>query len=308
MTESKESVEQTETRQKPSGEAKGTQKMPKDTAQKEKKPRNGHKWMPVLIAVIGIAIGACGGIGVYTMTHQDKPIAVTEVSTNDAKSLVVARYVQDGKSYDVTAKDMIDALGTNATKKDNGNYTMPAADTAITVARNQVIMRECDKKNITVSDSELKTYMNQSYGTTDAKEVAKEYNVTEKEIMNGLKKSARSHKLYLQVTGTTDAGAPDQPDSKADTKALSKYIIKLLGSNWDDKKGTWANTNNDFYDTLGKDWDPSSATQEDAEKVYKLASQHYQESTTNAYQKWNDYVNGLMSKITIDIYTIGSNQ
>ena len=72
MTESKESVEQTETRQKPSGEAKGTQKVPKDTAQKEKKPRNGHKWMPVLIAVIGIAIGACGGIGVYTMTHQDK--------------------------------------------------------------------------------------------------------------------------------------------------------------------------------------------------------------------------------------------
>lgn len=68
------------------------------------------------------------------------------------------------------------------------------------------------------------------------------------------------------------------------------------------------NTDSDFYDALGKKFDPSSATQEQAQKVYQLASQHYQENYTNAYFKWSDYVNGLMSKCTIDIYTLGSNQ
>ena len=277
-------------------------------------PANHHgkkarrKWMPVAMAVCGIAVGAIGGIGVYSLTHVDKPIAITEVSKDDAKGVIVARYVYDGKSHDVTAQDMIDAMGTNATKKKDGNYAMPSADTAITVARDQIVMSECDKKNITVSDKELKSYMKTSYGTTDMSEIAKEYNVDENTIMKGVKKSARSHKLYLKVTGTTDDGAPEMPASDADTKALGKYIVGLLGDNWDDKKGTWANTDSDFYDALGKKFDPSSATQEQAQKAYQLASQHYQDNYTNAYFKWSDYVNGLMSKCTIDIYTLGSNQ
>ena len=277
------------------------------TANRHGKPAR-RKWMPVVMAVCGIAVGAIGGIGVYTLTHVDKPIAITEVSKDDAKGVIVARYVYDGKSHDVTAQDMIDAMGTNATKKKDGNYAMPSADTAITVARDQIVMSECDKKNITVSDKELKSYMKTSYGTTDMSEIAKEYNIDEKTILKGVKKSARSHKLYLKVTGTTDDGAPEMPASDADTKTLGKYIIRLLGDNWDDEKGTWANTDSDFYDALGKKFDPSSATQEQAQKVYQLASQHYQENYTNAYFKWSDYVNGLMSKCTIDIYTLGSNQ
>lgn len=270
--------------------------------------RRGRRWLPVVMAVCGIAVGAIGGIGVYTLVNADKPIGVTEISPDDAKGLVVARYTYDGSTHDVTAQDMIDALGTNATKKDDGNYGMPSADTAITVARDQIIMDECDKQGITVSDDELNTYMEQSYGTTDTAEVAKEYNVDEDQIKEGFQKSARSHKLYLQVTGTTDDGAPEMPASDADAKALGDYVIGLLGDNWDSDKGTWANTDNDFYDTLGADWDPSSTTQGEAQSAYQLASQHYQETYTNAYFKWSDYVNGLMSKCTIDIYTLGSNQ
>lgn len=269
---------------------------------------NRRKWMPVIMAVCGIAVGAIGGIGVYSLTHVDKPVSITEISADDAKNVVVARYMYDGKSHDVTAQDMLDALGTNATKKDDGNYAMPSADTAITVARNQIIMAECDKQGITVSDDELNSYMETSYGTTDMSEVAKEYNVDEQTIKDGVDKSARSHKLYLKVTGTTDDGAPEMPASDADMKELGEYILGLLGDNWDNDKGTWANTDSDYYDTLGADFDPSAATQDQAQAVYQLASQHYQENYTNAYFKWSDYVNGLMSKCTIDIYTLGSNQ
>lgn len=265
-------------------------------------------WLPVFGTIAGLVLGAVLGVILCSIAVQPKPIAITEVSSSDAPNVVVAEYTRDNQTHKITAQDMIDAMGSNATKLDDGNYAIPGSDTAITVARNQILMAECDSHNITVTDDELNNYMNLSYGTTDVSEIAKEYNVSEDEIRDGLMKSAKSHKLYLLITGTTDDGAPEMPDSQADSKALGEYILNILGDNWDNDKGTWANTSNEYYSTLGADFDPSSATMEEATQVYQIAAQDYQNAYTNAYEKWSAYVNGLMSKVTITIYTIGTNQ
>jgi hypothetical protein len=104
---------------------------------------------------------------------------------------------------------------------------------------------------------------------------------------------------------TTTTESTPQSQNNVVSKEYADYIIALAGDEWDKTKGTWASTDGPYYAVLSSyQITPEGASYEAATMAYYVAYQEFVEASSGNTEAWTEYVNGLLSKASIVIYTM----
>lgn len=291
-----------------------------EESKKDEKKSEGVKlgtgaWVGIAVAalVVGLLIGgfalnlggggASGSLGGKT--------ALTEAELDSP----VASYTYDGATNQVTAREVIlQNSSLDAAKDTDGNYTLPSADSVLSVARNSVVLAEAEKRGLSATDDDISAYAQETLGSSDYASIASSYSMDEESVKDLLRSSCMMSKLRDEVVGTdSDAVAPEAPtapedekDADKETKAYAEYIIALAGDEWDAEKGDWASTDGPYATALAEYKVGKKASYNAANAAYQVAYQAYSEAASATSTQWSDFVNGLLSNASIDIYSLVS--
>ena len=137
--------------------------------------------------------------------------------------------------------------------------------------------------------------------------------MTEDQVKELVKKSASVKKLRDKIVEADKLTAPTAPTAPSDgnndtaTAEYGKYIIDLLGDEWDADKGDWAKTDGAYYAVLKDEkFSADSATYTQAQAAYRVAYQKYSAEFSNVNAKWTKYVNERLSQASIQINSLTS--
>jgi hypothetical protein len=265
--------------------------------------------LPLAIVLVVVALVAGVLVGHFAIGSTFGTLSGKTTITEAELDSSVGSYTYNGSTTQITARDAIEATSSlDAALQDDGTYEMPSADSVLSFARNAILNEEVAAKGITVSDEDMSTYATDALGTDDYASIASTYGMTEDQVKTVVRESAGVKKLYDQIVTTTTGDAPTAPESPAEgeedtaTAAYGEYIVNLLGDNWDSSTNTWANTDNDYYESM-KDlsFSADSATYDDALTAYYVAYSLYSQNASAASAEWTDYVNGLLANASITI-------
>lgn len=258
----------------------------------------------VATLVVGVLVGrfALGSTGSVSLNG-------TTSLTSDQLDSTIASYTYNGKTSNITAREVIAQNGSVENSADSdGNYTVPAATDVISYARNQIVMSAANDQGITVSDDDVDAYANQMFGSTDYSSIASQYNIDEDTAKETIKQSAIMSKLRDSVVTTTVPTQPTAPTKPSDdaqdtpTADYASYIINLAGDEWDSENNTWASQDGDYYNALSTyDISNDSATYAAAQAAYYVAQSKYSTAYSQVSTEWTSYCNQLLSKATIQI-------
>ena len=311
MNENEElDVETTDTEETPEVEEAPKAAEPKNEKKAAKPAKAGAPktfGLPVLIgsAVAALAIGVV--VGHFALGGLGAGNGKTTLAESDLDS-TVATYTIDGKSNKITAREAIESTTTlDAAKNEDGTYAVPSADTILSCARNRILTAQVEAEGITVSDDDMKAYAKETMGSDDIETIASQYGMEKDAAEKLLKEAAGVKKLYEKIVDTDSLTAPTAPEEGKTEAEYGKYIVGLLGDEWDAKKDTWAKTDGDFYSALGEQkFSSKSATFDQANAAYYVAYQKYSTEYSAASAKWTTYVNERLSKASIQINTLAS--
>lgn len=311
MNENEElDVETTDTEETPEVEEVPKVAEPKNEKKAAKPAKAGEPktfGLPVLIgsAVAALAIGVV--VGHFALGGLGAGNGKTTLAESDLDS-AVATYTIDGKSNKITAREAIESTTTlDAAKNDDGTYAVPSADTILSCARNRILTAQVEAEGITVSDDDMKAYAKETMGSDDIETIASQYGMEKDAAEKLLKEAAGVKKLYEKIVDTDSLTAPTAPEEGKTEAEYGKYIVGLLGDEWDAKKDTWAKTDGDYYSALGEQkFSSKSATYDQANAAYYVAYQKYSTEYSAASAKWTTYVNERLSKASIQINTLAS--
>ena len=311
MNENEElDVETTDTEETPEVEEAHKAAEPKNEKKAAKPAKAGAPktfGLPVLIgsAVAALAIGVV--VGHFALGGLGAGNGKTTLAESDLDS-AVATYTIDGKSNKITAREAIESTTTlDAAKNDDGTYAVPSADTILSCARNRILTAQVEAEGITVSDDDMKAYAKETMGSDDIETIASQYGMEKDAAEKLLKEAAGVKKLYEKIVDTDSLTAPTAPEEGKTEAEYGKYIVGLLGDEWDAKKDTWAKTDGDYYSALGEQkFSSKSATYDQANAAYYVAYQKYSTEYSSASAKWTTYVNERLSKASIQINTLAS--
>jgi hypothetical protein len=286
----------------------------KEKKAKGKSKAKGRRGIPTFVWVIIAVVCLAGGIaiGKFFLGGVTSASGKTTVSEGQLDT-VVATYTYNGKTTNLTAREVIQMNSTLDNAKDSdGNYTLPTADAILSAARSQIIQQEAEAQGITVSDDDVKSYAKEQLGTDDFDTIASNYGMDSDTVKTILKQSAEMSKLKNKVVGATSTQptAPTAPSDGNDQTAsadYAKYIIDLAGDEWDSDKGTWASTDGDYYKALSKyTITNDSATYEAAEAAYYVAYQKYSTEASEASTQWTNYIDGILCNASISISSLAA--
>lgn len=265
-------------------------------------------WGIVAIAAVCVIVGIL--VGHFLLGGQSAQ-GRTSLSESDLNT-VVATLNYEGKTYDITAQEAIEATSTlDSMKNDDGSYKMPSAEGAIAAARNDVLQAEVEKAGISVSDEDVQAYAEEYLGTSDYSQIAEQFGMDEDSVKETLTRSAGVRKLYDSIVSNNDLTAPTAPEEPADGQedtpnaTYGAYIVSLLGDEWDADANTWARTDGPFYSALGSEqFSADSATYNQALTAYYTAYQQYVEEYSQVTDAWTDFYNGCLSNATIELSSL----
>lgn len=269
--------------------------------------------LPVVIGavVIALILGVLAGKFILGGGTSANLAGKTTVSEGELDT-VMATYTYNGKKGTVTVKEAIESqVSLDSVKDSDGNYTIPAADDALSVARNRILAQVAEEQGITVSDDELSSYAEQITGESDIATIASNYSLTEDQAKEIIRESAMMYKLKDQVVDVEVGDTPTAPETPADGESdtanatYGAYIIALLGDEWDSENNTWARTDGPYYEALKDEvFSADSATYSQATAAYYVAYQQYSSNSSSASSEWTSYVNNILSTATITLSTL----
>lgn len=290
---------------------------PKDSALppiagKAKSPKTARKvGVPVLVvaAVVACVLGVL--IGKFLLGGASGLVSGKSSLSEGELDSAVASYTYKGASKTVTARDVISqTTGLDAAKQDDGAYAMPSADAVVSFARTAILNDEVQAQGIQVSDEDMAAYAKDTLGTDDYSELANTYGMSEDEVKTIVRDSAGTKQLYDKVVGEQDTSAtePTAPTAPAEdaqdtpTAEYGKYIVDLLGDEWDSATNTWAREDGPYYAALkDQTFSADSATYEQAMTAYYVAYQQYSQQANSGQAKWTEFVNGLLANASITV-------
>ena len=272
-----------------------------------KVPGGRHK-LYVAIAVIAVIVAAILGYVIGSDTFGPKGVGSATL-TEDQLDSVVATWTFDGATNKITARQAIESQYSLDTVKDeNGTYPTPSADVILAYARNQVLLKEAEKRDVKIDDKELAAAAEDTLGTSDFATIASQYQVTEDQAKDIVRQQVTIQKLYKTIVkdAPTAPAAPEEPengDSAAVSAEYAAYIIDLAGKEWDKEAGTWASPDGTYATALaGEEFTADSASYAQAQKAYAAAYQDYAKHAADSNQSWTEYVNALFAKADITLY------
>lgn len=310
---------------------KSEKKTEKSDKQSAKKESDTHKNVPekkvehtrqfamshvVVIALVAVLCGGLLGYFVVPMFMHAGASGKTTIADNAINNTVVGSYVYNGQKINLTAHDvMYYTTGINSQKmQDDKSYAMPAADNVLAEARAEIIIKEAEKQNITVSDEEVAQFAKDDLGSDDFQKLAENYQLDNADEAKAIaRRAVLEQKLRDSVLKDQAPTRPETPTAAADGKDQEKttqygeYLVKILGQHWDTEKNTWKDTENNYYAALkDTNFDGKTASYEQARMAYYVATQEYIQKQQELSNKWTDYVNNLMSSCSIEISSLVS--
>lgn len=286
-----------------------------DTSPRQSGPGRTSKGKTALIAIVSglvcLLVGAALGLfllpRVISLPQGTLPAAISE----DQLDATVGTYTYDGSVYKVSARQAIlDAVSLDSVSNGDGTYKAPTADMVLAYARNQILTQAAAQAGIAVTDDDLTSYLQEFAGSTDISAIAARFEMEPDQARRVLIEAAAIKMLRDKTVGVL----PDQPDAPQEpadgdtevaNETYAQYIIGLLGGYWDSSTGTWADTNNAFYQTLKEaTFSQTGANYEAAQLAYSVAADDYTATLSSSNDQWTTYVNDLMSKAAITISTL----
>lgn len=269
--------------------------------------------MPVCVIAIVIALVLGGVVGHFAFGSIGSASGKTTLTEKDLDT-TVGTMTYEGKTEKITARDAIEATTSlTAAKNDKGEYNAPSADSVLSVARNKVLAQAVEKEGIKVTDDDVKAFAESTLKSSDFKTLATQYSMTEDQVKKLVTQSAGVKKLREKVIGANNLTAPTAPTAPKDgntataSAEYAKYIIDLLGDEWDANKGDWAKTDGAYYAALKNEkFSADSATYAQAQAAYYVAYQKYSTESSNINAKWTKYVNERLSKASIQVNSLAS--
>ena len=316
--EEKPARKKRERRSKRARAAKGEAVEPVAAPVANKAPRSGvtlgtPAWIAIAVAslALGLVLGhfVLGGGSAGNASFAGKStVAESELDST------FATYTYNGATETVTVREAIEQTGTvESVKQEDGTYTLPSAEAAISVARNAIIAKEADSRNITISDEDLAAYAEQAIGTSDYDAIASTYGMDAESVKELLNSSARMNALRDEVVGVDDSTMPEAPTAAEEgkenevTKEYAEYIINLAGDEWNADKGEWASKDGAYATALdGQDFSKDGASYAAAQAAYYVAYQQYSQAQTEISNKWTEFVNSLLSNASIEVSSLVS--
>lgn len=280
-------------------------------AGKAKSPKAARKvGVPVLVvaAVVACVLGVL--IGKFLLGGASGLVSGKTSLSEGELDAAVASYTYRGGSNTITARDVLSqTTGLDAAKQDDGTYAVPSADAVLSFARTAILNNEVQAQGIQVSDEDMAAYAKDTLGTDDYAELANTYGMSEDEVKTIVRDSAGTKQLYDKVVGETDAVAePTAPTAPAEgsedtpTAEYGKYIVDLLGDEWDSATNTWARQDGPYYAALkDQTFSADSATYQQAMTAYYVAYQQYPQQASTGQAKWTEFVNGLLANASITV-------
>lgn len=262
------------------------------------------------LAVSSLGLSACSPSSQATDAFQKSVVAEAELDQ------VIASFSYDGKSQDITIRQVLEDNGALETAKTSASdYKLPSADMILSYARNQVLTELTKKENIEVSDEDILKFMKDKFNVENFDDLAKNYNLTVDQAKKMVREAVAVEKLHDRIVldGVARPEAPQAPEVPEEgkeseaTEAYASYIIALLGDEWDVQQGTWARQDGPFYANLGaSNFDGKTATYEQAENAYFVAYGTYNNQSQDVLTKWTDYLNGELAKAGIQMKYLGT--
>lgn len=267
-------------------------------------------WLGIAAAclVLGLILGRFALGGSAAGIKLNGKTTVSEAELDNA----YASYTYNGKTNTISVREVIEQNGTiEASKTEDGTYTLPSAEYAVNAARTAILNSEVDARGITVSDEDIAAYAEEALGTSDYDAIASTYGMDADAVKDLITENCRLNALREEIVG---GKAPTMPESPAEaeegkedeaTKDYADYIIKLAGDEWDAEKGTWAKEDS-AYATALADYKVTKdgASYNAAQAAYYVAYQVYTEKSNEITESWNNFLNDLMSKASIQVGTL----
>jgi hypothetical protein len=231
------------------------------------------------------------------LDFEATPASLSEDELDDP----VGAYVYDGQVVPVTARAVLEGTsGLAAALNDDGTYAAPTADAVLEQARNQVMAQLVADAGIEVSDDDIVSYIQSTFGIDTVAEVAQYYNLSEDEAWAVLRDSVGLVKLRDQVVGESPAVpsapvAPDDGDTETPTAEYGAYVAELVGDAYDADTNTWTDPDGAYAQSLAlTEFDGAAASYTTAQTAYYAAYYLYQQQTVEQLSAWRDYVNGYL--------------
>ena len=264
-----------------------------------------------LALVVVAALGGC--LLGRSLPAADGMLAGATTVTEEQLDDPMATYVLGGATGVVTVRDAIAQQSSlEGTKNDDGTYEMPSVESAVAAARMQVLLREVEKRGITVGEDELTAYAADAFGTDDLASLAVNFGMDDATLQDRLREGALMARLRAEVVEEpgdvpTEPAKPSEDAWSTPTAEYAAYVIALAGDEWDADTGTWAADDGPFATAL-HDFDVQSdaATYDAALTAYRVAYQLKDAADKSADAQWTAFVNDLLCEARFTVCTLGS--
>ncbi len=268
-------------------------------------------------AVIGLIVGLL--IGSFFLGGPASPLGETQVPASKLDE-TIATYKYNG-NHTVTIRELMEAQGNIdlfKTVDPSGNevYRVPGSETALSYVRSQILMKFADSKGIKVSNEEVLDTIRTTYGVEgddNIASLAKQFGTTPEKLKELVAQQLKSEKLVKSLLGdeNLDINPPAKPEkpegdeSKA-TEKYAEYIRNTVGDAWNQADGKWANENSPYAMTLVGDnaFNGKTATYSQANTVYSIAVQQFQEEMGKKQAKAIDEINKVMASSSVTVRTL----
>lgn len=262
----------------------------------------------VAIAVAAMVVGVLCG---HFLLGGGSSISLSGKTTltGDQLDSTIATYTYNGKTVDVTARQVISqSKSVDSAANSDGTYDVPVADDVVSYARNAIVLQTAKDQGISVTDDDLSAYANQMFQTDDYATIASKYGIDEDTAKQTISDSCMMSKLRDSVVTATLPEQPTKPTEPAEgqqdtpTADYASYIIGLAGDEWDSANNTWASTDGDYYNALSSyEISNDSATYAAAQAAYYVAYSNYSTAYSDYSSQWTTYVNSLLSNASIQL-------
>lgn len=280
-------------------------------AEKDVQSNAGAATLPtpawVAIAVVALVVGVL--VGHFLLGGGGISLSGKTTLTGDQLDSTIATYTYNGKTVNVTARDVISqSKSVDSAANSDGTYDVPVADDVVSYARNAIVLQAAKDQGLTASDDDVSDYANQMFGTADFSTIASNYGIDEDTAKQTIADSCVMSKLRDSVVTATMPEQPTKPTEPAEgaedapTADYASYIISLAGDEWDSANNTWARTDGDYYNALSSyEISNDSATYAAAQAAYYVAYSNYSSAYSDYSSQWSTYVNSLLSNATIQL-------
>ncbi|MDO4805867.1 MAG: hypothetical protein Q4A07_01330 [Coriobacteriales bacterium] len=272
--------------------------------------------LPVALAVV-VALVVGVGIGVALYPHLPLPGTLATLPgrtsvTERELDMPLGSYTYDGETTWVSVREAIEETSSlEAAQNADGTYDIPSVEAVLSVARNHFLLLDADAQGIAVSDDEVATYMQDTWGTDDVATLAKDYRMTEDGVRELMRRSALLRKLRDEVVTTEALKEPRVPPVPEEgmegyaTQEYATYILELVGDEWDASANWWARDEGPFRDQLiNFSISNEGATYAAAQAAYFVARSQYAAVEQQIAKEWSTYVNQILSEVTVELGTL----